>query len=351
MADLQYYGPAATNTNGVLNAFVQQPISNTPAETTNGIQYTEKWKGPYEKGKTVLSSVKVGDNLSVFHTWLGANRVVRIQPPTPPTRNNVTGNWLITSIRVDEHTAGDHCFINIETIANYGGSDVETLTEITDANTWSINWQSYSVTPYEFASGEVHSPLYVSEGNGPDDGNWSLPASRQMIEEYQRHNNKIISNWGGRNINPPAYCWSYMAECPEALQQLSPAEGELLKKINQGRNATYHYPIVIHSTSFIGNATAAFTEELGTSLDKKTTLPSDCPYKFAKIKVGNSEVDWTWIKIGDDMSQTKTGATTRFDRREVWAGYTDVDENYYGTTDFSHTEQGITKGRWYKNCL
>ena len=78
MADLEYYGPVPTNENGVLSAFVQQPVSNTPAETSNGITYTEKWKGPYEKGKTVLSSVKVGDNLSVLHTWLGTNRVVRI---------------------------------------------------------------------------------------------------------------------------------------------------------------------------------------------------------------------------------------------------------------------------------
>ena len=64
--NIQAYGPAPTDKNGVLAAFVQQPITNTPAEVSkNRVVYTEKWKGPYEKGKTVLSTVKVGDNLNI----------------------------------------------------------------------------------------------------------------------------------------------------------------------------------------------------------------------------------------------------------------------------------------------
>jgi hypothetical protein len=53
-----------------------------------------------------------------------------------------------------------------------------------------------------------------------------------MIDAYRRNNNKIISDWLGTPVNPPAYCWHYDAECPEAMQQLSPAEGEVMKKID-----------------------------------------------------------------------------------------------------------------------
>lgn len=349
MADLQYYGPAPTNANGVLSAFVQQPVSNTPAETTAGITYTEKWKGPYNVGKNVLNTIQVGDYLSAFHNWLGNNRVVRIEPPTPPTRNNIAGNWLITSIRVDEHTAGDHCFINVDAVANYGGSDVETITEITDQNVWSVSWQSYSVSPYEFASGVVHNDIIVSPSNNLSEPDWTLPASRQMINIYNSHSPEIVEDAGGTYGS--AYVYTPDVNSPEYRCALSPAEGELLKKLNLGRNATYHYPIVIHSTSFIGNASISFTSQLGSDLDTITTLPAECPYTFAQIKVGNSYTNWTWLKIGDEISQTKSGTTTRFDRREVWAGYSDVDENFYGTGSFDHTEQGITTGRWYKNCL
>ena len=100
-----------------------------------------------------------------------------------------------------------------------------------------------------------------------------------------------------------------------------------------------------------GKSSSSFTDELGGDLDVITTLPSDCPYTFAKIKTGAGDVDWTWIKIGDDMQQTKTDTTTTFTRTERWAGYTDVDENYYGSETFSHDENGIKTGRWYKNCL
>ena len=60
---------------------------------------------------------------------------------------------------------------------------------------------------------------------------------------------------------------------------------------------------------------------------------------------------WTWLKIGDDMQQTRTETTVTFTRTERWAGYNDVDENYYSKNTFAHTEFGITTGRWYKNCL
>lgn len=355
--DIEVYGPALTDANGVLAVFVQQPVTNTPAEVSkNRVVYTEKWKGPYEKGKTVLSSVKVGDALTTLHTFLGANRISRFDTPACPTREGNSSYWQIKAIKVDEHTAGDHCFITVDTEAyveesESGGDD---LNENKEANTWSVTWQSYSVTPYEFASGEVHKTIVFSDASeGGDEShiniNWDYKASRTVINQYLTHNPNSSSAIGDNG--DVVYTWTPNPKQPHIKNALCGAEMELLKKINQNRNATYHYPIVTHQTQLYGESGSSFTKELGSDLDVITTLPSDCPYTFAKIKTGTGDVDWTWIKIGDDMQQTKTETTTTFTRTERWAGYTDVDENYYGSKTFTHDENGIKTGRWYKNCL
>ena len=352
--NIQAYGPAPTNNNGVLTAFVQQPVANTPAEVgKNKVVYTEKWKGPYEKGKNILSSIKVGDRLTKFHTFLG-NRISRFDTPTCPIRYGEESFWVIESVKVDEHTAGAHCFITVDCVPYFTFSETETgLTENKEANTWSVTWQSYSVTPYEFASGEVHPPIVFSDASeGGSDShiniNWDYKASRTVINQYLTHNPNSSSATGDNG--DIVYTWTPNPRQPHIKNALCGAEMALMKKINQNRNAVYHYPIVTHQTQYFGSVKASFGE-IGGDLDIMGALPEECPYEFTKVMTGNGEVEWIWIKIGDDMQQTKTDTTTTFTRTEKWAGYTDVDENYYGKERFAHDEAGITKGRWFKNCL
>ena len=338
--ELSVYGPAPTSGDGVLAAFVQQPVANTPAELGKyQIVYTEKWKGPYETGKEILSHVKIGDNLTSFHEFLGDNKVSRYDTPVAPVREKLSSYWQIRAIRVDEHTAGAHCFITGDCDADFGLS--AGLTERTEANTWSVTWQSYSVTPYEFASGVVHPPIVIT-GDQVVPINWDYKASRSTINQYLSHNPETKSD---------NYTWTPNPKQPQIKYALCGAEIELMKKINQNRNATYHYPIVTHQTQFYGNTGSVFSNNIGSDLDVVTKLPSDCPYTFSPIMSSTSADSWTWIKIGDDMQQTRTETTVTFTRTERWAGYTDVDQNYYGTGTFKHDANGIKTGRWYKNCL
>lgn len=338
--ELSVYGPAPTSGDGVLAAFVQQPVANTPAELGKyQIVYTEKWKGPYETGKEILSHVKIGDNLTSFHEFLGDNKVSRYDTPVAPVREKLSSYWQIRAIRVDEHTAGAHCFITVDCDADFGLS--AGLTERTEANTWSVTWQSYSVTPYEFASGVVHPPIVIT-GDQQVPLNWDYKASRSTINQYLSHNPETKSD---------NYTWTPNPKQPQTKYALCGAEIELMKKINQNRNATYHYPIVTHQTQFYGKTGSVFSNNIGSDLDVVTKLPSDCPYTFSPIMSSTPADSWTWIKIGDDMQQTRTETTVTFTRTERWAGYTDVDQNYYGTGTFKHDANGIKTGRWYKNCL
>lgn len=352
---IEHYGPVAT-TNGVLAAFVQQPIANTPSEDANGKRtYKERWKGPYSKGKTILNTIKNGDSISQVYIWLGDNKVQRFSYPTAKAikieiangivnKKIISGVWIVETINVIELDAGAHCYVDIQYMCEPAPdeSSTEPLTEDETQRTWTVNWQSYSVTPYEFCSGGIHSDIYVSpsgQGFTPD---WAAPASRSMIETYKSHSPQITY------IQGQEVCvYTPNPDTPELRLALSPAETCVIKKINSNRNATYHYPIVTYRQVFTGARDATFTQSLGSSLDRITVLPEDCPYGFEGLPNG----DWKWLQVADDITQTKTDTTVRYERRQVWAGYTDIDENYYGTEQFSHSKDGIEKGRWSKNCL
>lgn len=356
---MEYRGSAPTDDKGVLDCFVQQPVDNTPSADKDGrIIYTEKWKGPYKTAIDILDDIKVGMDIAVFHQWLGANKISCFDPPAPPKINKddtgTDNKWIISNIRVQELTAGDHAIIVVEFGAN--------LQKLQDSDTWSVSWQAYTVTPYEFCSGKVHEPLTISPsfGVGQTELNWSIPASRQMIEQYRSHSPQIVKGTDGTAENNDEsditlFVYKPNPEDEYDYKMLSMREMEVLKKLNQGRNATYHYPIVTHSVSYIGTEVSAMIDQigsLGSDLDTAiSSLPSECPYSFADFKQGSDNKNWIWLKIGDDITQAKTGVTIQFNRKETWAGYNDVDMNYYGSQPFSDSKEGVLSGRWYKNCL
>lgn len=86
----------------------------------------------------------------------------------------------------------------------------------------------------------------------------------------------------------------------------------------------------------------SYGETVGGNIDHTLSSLPGCPYTFPSNT-------WKWVKIGDDMTQAKVKSpkpTTIFTRRETFAGFTDVDINFYGNGQFAHTEAGILSGRW-----
>ena len=178
--------PAAgsVQNNGVLTKFIKQTVDNTPCEMSNGeINYREKWKGPYSRGKSILSSVKIGDDLSAAHSALGGS-VEEFSEPTCPTRNKTAGTWKVKEIRVEQIEAGDHCYVYFTFYADFASTSVETLTEVVEKNVWSIQWQSYSVSPWDFCKngGGNASPWSPSYEDSPPTADWSKTADRAAIQ-------------------------------------------------------------------------------------------------------------------------------------------------------------------------
>lgn len=336
--------PAAgsVQNNGVLAKFIKQTVDNTPCEMSNGeINYREKWKGPYSVGKSILSSVKVGDSLGAAHTALGSS-VEEFSAPACPTRNNIAGTWKVKEIRVEQTEAGDHCYVHFTFYADFSSAQAEALAEDVEKNVWSVSWQAYSVSPWDFCKngGGNASPWSPSYDNSPPTADWSKAADRAAIQAALNQSPEFKGNF---------IVYTPDKNVPDCKMYLDAAHTAIQKKVGLDRNAVYHYPIVTHQTVHRGGFTANYkgTATLGGDIDHVSSLPDGCPYSF--------DSTWIWIKTGDNMTQQRDKAKqlTIFTHQETFMGVLQdsYDKNYYGNGTFSHTEEGITNGRWERNSI
>ena len=336
--------PAAgsVQNNGVLTKFIKQTVDNTPCEMSNGeINYREKWKGPYSRGKSILSSVKIGDTIDTAHTALGES-VEEFSAPTCPTRNNTAGVWKVKETRVEQIEAGDHCNVYFTFYADFASTEVQTLTEDVEKNVWSVSWQAYSVSPWDFCKngGGNASPWSPSYDNSPPTPNWSKTADRAAIQAALNQSPEFKDNF---------IVYTPDKNVPDCKMYLDAAHTAIQKKVGLDRNAVYHYPIITHQTVHKGGFSANYkgTATLGKDIDHVSTLPTGCPYDF--------DSTWIWIKTGDNMTQQRDEAKqmTIFTHQETFMGVLQdsYDKNYYGNGTFSHTEEGITNGRWQRNSI
>lgn len=331
---------SVTTNNGVLTEWVCQSQSQVK-ESGGAITYQEVFKGPYATGKELLSKIETGDKIDSVHLLMGDKNQL-FTAPSCPLRGNNKGVWRLQTIQITEQTAGSHCLLQLLFLADYSGSDGENLTEDIYQNTWSVSWQSYTVSPYAFCANPTDPEnLKVTENEDKDKG-W-LKASRESIQKYLSQNgtNNLFKN----SIKD------------KETYRLTVSETLILQKLNANKNAVYHYPIVTHTTvksgpfndpsSNLSSSTPTqpikYDDALGGDLDTVGVLPEECPYTFAILEsVGNKE--WQWIKIADDIDEQHTKKTTSFTRREQWMGVVDPDVNFYSDKLFLRSE--LSSCRW-----
>lgn len=328
---------------GVLDKWVKQPCDTSPGIMSNGeVNYREKWKGPYSSGRTILSSIKHGDTLSTAHSALGSKQEQYAAPSCPPLGNKAR-TWRVQELRVEESTAGDHCILYITYHGVVDVSEITGLEEDEEKNVWTISWQTYTVTPWEFCSTSdaVSKPWSPSYDDSPPTPDWSSKASRTSVEAAMNQNPDLS--------HPPFIVYTPDINVPDCRMYLDAPAAYLYKKAKLNQNAYWHYPIITHQTVHKGSFTSNYKGQgtLGSDIDVKTTLPSGCPY--------NLDSAWDFVKVGDDMTQVRDEATDRttFTRQEMFMGVlkNSYDKNYYSPGTFAHTEEGIKNGRWEKNAI
>ena len=343
-----YYGPAPTKggqstaidaqTEGTLAAIVLQPVEQAPTiDADNNLTYVEIWKGPYGWAKNIYSYDPIDRSREEFITLVrGEVQVIeRFNPPHPGTGNS----WFINNVSVRELEAGDHAEIRVTYTARDTSYDPgQAWNSLGNKDIWTLDWQSYSVTPYAFCKND---PVEDPPSSLPLDN--TSTAWRKNIEDF------FQSQSGDKSK------FEYAATTfREYYLTLNEAERLVAKKVIEGKNAVYHYPVLKHHqewnkkfASLSVSLSAEFPQTLGEDIDHivstESAQLSGCPYKFPTEK---GKPVWTWTKTGDTMTQTKDTATNTvtFARDTIYWGNKDPDINFYGNVKFNHQE--LSSCRW-----
>ena len=184
------------------------------------------------------------------------------------------------------------------------------------SETWQLDWQPYSIRPYAFCKNDAVQDQEASKYTE----NKSETAWRKNIEDFFK------STKGNKKE------WEYQNSTGSTLLKLNYAEQNIAKKVMLDRSCIWHYPLVTHVTvsrNPVKADTLSFTNkypetDLGKDLDRMiTSLPDGCPYTFA-------ENDWKWLKVADNVTETRTKTETTFTRRQVYQGMKEPDINFYG---------------------
>lgn len=260
--------------------------------------------------------------------------------------------WQISKIRIEELEAGDHGLLYIECDAALQ-QDGDDLVDDPYQDVWSMTWQAYSVDPYNFLVGTAPEPYPCTPAFETDPESYIPPADHWQRTGSRAHIDKYLNGIGESKTvqNEKYYYYAPDAGATDYRLFLNGAEGAVLQKKMLGRSATYHYPVLVHQTVKRGHALSAeYSGEVGGKIDFEVELSAldGCPYTFP-------DNTWTFVKIGDDMSQTKTRQGVSFMRRETYAGFRGIDKNFYGDwlnhTSFEHNKNNILSGRWELESL
>lgn len=352
MAELPNYGPVPTTGTGettldsqnigTLNALVLQPYEQAPSIGEDGWpKMQEIWKGPF----LILKDIAQHDIINKTREYAlnliksTATVVGRYTTPDPgfDFQWNVPNQWIVSNVEVRELEAGDHAELRISyvSVTTYSGSSWGNGKD--EKNTWSLDWQSYSVTPYAFCKNDpVEDPPAPNYDEQSQDTAW-----RKNIEDFFQSQSGDKSKYEYDSTKDRAY---FLA--------LNPAERKVAKKVIDGKGAVYHYPVLKHhrewSKKFSSlSSRVDFPDILGDEVDhiiaSNSAQLSACPYEFPK----EDGVDiWKWLKVGDTMTESKDKKTNTvtFTRDEVWWGAKDWDVNFYGNEEFDHSK--LDSCRW-----
>lgn len=281
-----YYGPAPTKggqstaidaqTEGTLAAIILQPVEQAPTiDADNNLTYVEIWKGPYAWAKGIYAYKPIDKSRSAFITSIRAEVQVieRFNPPNPGT----DCAWFITNVSVRELEAGDHAEIRI----TYNSRDEQfqpgqAWNNIVHKDVWTLDWQSYSITPYAFCKND---PTEMpADQYKPDD--WSNTAWRKNIEDFfqSQSGDKFKYEYA-----PTSFREYYLT--------LNNAERLVAKKVIEGKNVVYHYPVLKHHQEWNKqfdslSVNVEFPDTLGGDIDHIVSMDSSqlsgCPYTFPK---------------------------------------------------------------------
>lgn len=251
--------------------------------------------------------------------------------------------WYLSQFEVKQIEAGQLSHITLtyelKEIEVTPGGGRTTVKE----DSWQLQWQTYSVTPYRYCNEKAHVDYLVNSDGEADPG--TTESSKCTV---RRHIDMALTQ-NAQNSDNNQYQWTMM----NVTRQLTESEVAIAKKVAAGVNPTFHYPIVIHRR-VVETTLSSMPSELAPDvegIDVIASLPS-APALSRALAFWNTN-GYQWIYCGQNVQSTKSEAkvqlgpdttTYLFTTEDVFEGALSADTNFYGP--FNTPPPTNPAGRW-----
>lgn len=241
------------------------------------------WKAATTKLAPMTAQLEEGQSLDVVNAVI-ANTFTNVDDGGfSPNWALPTGYiWIVSSVEVKQIEAGEYSilvvtFTTIEQGVTPGQGFVKQLED-----SWQLQWQTYSVSPYRYCNNRDHIDYLVA-----DDGTIDPSAASQGHDcTIRQHIEKAITQ-NAQNSDQRATDWSD----ENSTYRLTESERAILAKVSAGVNPVFHYPVVVHVRS-IQTDLSAIPDGYGPDVDNGIDVIASLPQSSSR-SLGRALQPWT----------------------------------------------------------
>lgn len=324
----------ATITEPITNKTWVQVVDQAETLDSDGNRLlTLAFKGETQKVATTMSHLYQDETLSSVYSELTTNFTTIDDAGMNITWSLPLGwTWRLQAAEVRQLEAGEYSllktiFYGTDATPITPGQDYINVTE--DGAT--LQWQTYSVSPYRYCNEEKHDDAIVDPSTGEalssENGNKSV---RRHIEMAFTQN--------AQNSESNPYRW----EQPNCTREITEAEKRIMDKVAAGVNPVFHYPVVQHIRIIETNLSSLpndYGPDVKTGIDIIAPLPGNVAGMLAQALVPWEALSGSFIYCGQTVNYSNrwvkdsSGADQKlftFQVTDVFEGALKPDVEFYG---------------------
>lgn len=309
-----------------------QVVDQAEQMGTNGErQLTLAFKGETQKIANVCQNIGVGTALSgltgQLQTQFGeiddAGMNINWNPPSGLY-------WRLAAYDVRQLEAGQYSILKAIFQASDEPIDGSPFTKVKEDSV-TLNWQTYSVSPYRYCNEREHDDYIVQS-----DGSVDLSGYSNAKCSIRRHIEMAFTQNAQNSENNP-FRW----EQQNITRQLTKAEKLIMNKVAAGVNPVFHYPIVQHRRVVETNLSSlsSIEPDVKSAIDVIASLPNSIEAKISKPLEPWTALSGSWVYCGQAMnySERTVIVTGEADQKiytytfvDTFEGALKPDQNFYG---------------------
>ena len=207
-------------------------------------------------------------------------------------------NWVLAAFDVMQLEAGQYCVLKVIFTASDVTYDGNPFTKVREDSV-TLNWQTYSVSPYRYCNEKEHDDYIVSPDGTVDPQQVTSQSPKSSI---RRHIEMAFTQNAQNSENNP-YRWQQQGN----TLQLTKAEKLIMNKVAAGVNPVFHYPVVQHTRVVESNISTltSITPDVTTGIDVIAALPSSISARIQTSLEPWTNLSGSFIYCGQAMRYTE----------------------------------------------